>query len=169
MAAGSRFGLFEPKRLIKTRGWRRVGTAIVRWPAPIFAATAAVALIGLLTLPGYQPSYNDQKFIPKDIPGNVGFQAAARHFPQSAMSTPDILLIEADHDMRNPADLLILNKVSKAVFAVPGISKVQSITRPEGTPIAHTSTPFTLSMAQASQLLVSAVSKRAHERPAKTG
>ncbi len=153
MAAGSRFRLFEPKRAIQTRGWRRVGTAIVRWPAPIFAATSAVALIGLLTLPGYQPSYNDEKFIPKDIPGNVGFEAAARHFPQSAMSTPDILLIEADHDMRNPADFLILNKVSKAVFAVPGISNVQSITRPEGTPIAHTSTPFMLSMQQASQLL----------------
>ena len=142
MAAGSRFGLFEPKRLIRTRGWRRVGTAIVRWPAPIFVATLAVALIGLLTLPGYQPSYSDQKFIPKDIPGNVGFEAAARHFPQSRMTSPDILLIEADHDMRNPADFLILNKVAKAVFAVPGISNVQSVTRPEGTPIAHTTTPY---------------------------
>ena len=100
IAAGSRFRLFEPKRLIKTRGWRRLGTAIVRWPAPIFVATSVVALIGLLTLPGYKPSYNDQKFIPKEIPGNVGFEAAARHFPQSAMSTPDILLIESDHDMR---------------------------------------------------------------------
>ena len=84
MAAGSRFGLFEPKRAIKTRRWRRVGTAIVRWPAPIFVATLAIALIGLLTLPGYQPSYSDQKFIPKDIPANVGLTAAARHFPQSA-------------------------------------------------------------------------------------
>jgi len=153
LAAGSRFGLFEPKRLIRTRGWRRVGTAIVRWPAPILAASLAVALIGLLTLPGYQPSYSDQKFIPKDIPANVGFEAAARHFPVSRMASPDILLIEADRDMRNPADFLILNKVSKAVFAVPGISNVQSITRPEGKPIAHTSTPFALSMAQANQLL----------------
>src|SRR6202011_3675251 len=67
MAAGSRFGLFDPKRLIRSRGWRRIGTAIVRWPAPIFAATSAVALVGLLTLPGYDPSYSEQKFIPKDI------------------------------------------------------------------------------------------------------
>ena len=169
MAAGSRFGLFEPKRLIRTRGWRRVGTAIVRWPAPIFAATMAVALIGLLTLPGYQPSYSDQKFIPKDIPGNVGFEAAARHFPVSRMSSPDILLIEADRDMRNPADLLILNKVSKAVFAVPGIANVQSVTRPEGTPLAHTTTPYVLSLTQANQTPISAVPKRSHERHAETG
>ena len=153
MAAGSRFGLFESKRPIKTRRWRRVGTAIVRWPAPILVATLAIALIGLLTLPGYQPSYNDQKFIPKDIPASVGMTAAGRHFPQSRMTTPDILLIEADHDMRNPADFLVLNKLAKAVFAVPGISDVQAITRPEGTPIEHTSIPFMLSMQNASQKL----------------
>ena len=153
IAAGSRFSLFESKRPIKTRRWRRVGTAIVRWPAPILAATLAVALIGLLTLPGYQPSYNDQKFIPKDIPGNVGMTAAGRHFPQSRMMTPDILLIEADHDMRNPADFLVLNKLAKAVFAVPGISDVQAVTRPQGTPIEHTTIPFMLSMQNASQKL----------------
>jgi putative drug exporter of the RND superfamily len=153
MAAGSRFGLFDPKRVIKSRGWRRIGTAIVRWPAPIFAATMAVALIGLLTLPRYQPSYSDQKYIPRDLPGSVGFDVAARHFPESRMATPDILLIEADHDMRNPADFLVLNKLAKGVFAVPGISTVQAITRPEGTPIQHTSIPFILGMANTSQLL----------------
>ena len=159
MAAGSRFGLFEPKRAIKTRRWRRVGTAIVRWPAPIFVATLAIALIGLLTLPGYQPSYSDQKFIPKDIPANVGLTAAARHFPQSRMSTPDILLIESDHDMRNPADFLVLNKLAKAIFAVPGISNVQAVTRPEGTPIDHTSIPFMLSMQNTAQRLYSPFQK----------
>lgn len=37
-------------------------------------------MLGLLTLPGYKPSYNDQKYIPKDIPGNQGLAAAGRHF-----------------------------------------------------------------------------------------
>ena len=152
LAAGSRFGLFDPKRKISARGWRRVGTAIVRWPAPILAAACAVALIGLLTLPGYKPSYNDQRYIPKDIPANQGYAAAERHFTQSRMMMPDILLVEADHDMRNPADFLVLNKLAKGVFAVPGISMVQAITRPEGTPIEHTSIPFMLSMSQAGQL-----------------
>ena len=32
IAVGGRFRLFDPKRKIKVRGWRRVGTAIVRWP-----------------------------------------------------------------------------------------------------------------------------------------
>ncbi|OKH78587.1 RND family transporter [Mycolicibacterium sp.] len=153
IAAGSRFGIFDPKRMVITRRWRRVGTAIVRWPAPILVATIAIALIGLLTLPGYSPSYSDQKYIPQDIPANQGFAAAARHFPESKMTTPDLLLVEADHDMRNPADLLVLNKLAKAVFAVPGIASVQSVTRPEGTQIDHTSIPFMLSMSNASQQL----------------
>jgi RND superfamily putative drug exporter len=151
LAVGSRFGLFEPKRKIKVRGWRRVGTAIVRWPAPILVATLAVALVGLLTLPGYKPSYDEQKYIPKDIPANLGYEAAARHFPQSAMSAPEILLVEADHDLRDPADFLVLNKLAKAVLAVPGISKVQAVTRPEGTPLDHASIPYLLSAQQAGQ------------------
>jgi RND superfamily putative drug exporter len=152
LAVGSRFGLFEPKRKIRVRAWRRVGTAIVRWPAPILIATLAVALVGLLTLRGYKPSYDDQQFIPKDIPANQGYAAAARHFPKSAMSSPEILLVESDHDLRNPADFLILEKLAKGVLAVPGISKVQAVTRPEGTPIRHTTIPYMLSMQNAGLL-----------------
>jgi RND superfamily putative drug exporter len=151
LAVGSGFGLFDPKRRIGVRGWRRVGTAIVRWPVPILAATCAIALIGLLTLPGYKTSYNDRLYIPKDIPANLGYTAADRHFSQARMM-PEILMVESDHDMRNPADFLLLNKLAKGAFRVPGISRVQGITRPEGTPIEHTSIPFLISMQNASQL-----------------
>ncbi|MCV7089266.1 MMPL/RND family transporter [Mycobacterium interjectum] len=151
LTVGSRFGLFEPRRKINPRAWRRVGTAIVRWPAPILVASLAVTLVGLLTLPGYKPSYNDQKYIPKNIPGNLGYEAAARHFPPSAMMAPEILLVETDHDLRNPADFLVLEKLAKAVLAVPGISTVQAATRPEGTPMRHTSIPYMLSMQVAGQ------------------
>jgi len=152
LVAGGRIGLFDPKRKIKFRGWRRIGTAIARWPAPILIATLAVALIGLLTLPGYKPSYNDMKYLPSGIPGELGYEIAQRHFPQARMVAPEMLMIEANHDLRNSADFLVLNKLAKSVLAVPGISRVQAITRPQGTPIAHTSIPFMLSMAQASQL-----------------
>ena len=68
-------------------------------------------------------------------------------------------MVEADHDMRNPADFLVLNKLAKAIFAVPGISNVQAVTRPEGTPIDHTSIPFMLSMQTTSQRLYSPFQK----------
>ncbi|CAJ1579363.1 RND family transporter [[Mycobacterium] wendilense] len=151
LAVGGRFGLFEPKRRISGRRWRRVGTAVVRWPAPVLATACVVTLIGLLALPAYTTSYNDRLYVPQDIPANIGQAAAERHFPPPRMM-PDILLLEADHDMRNPADFLTLNKLAKNVFSVPGIAQVQSATRPEGAPIARTSIPFQLSLQSASQV-----------------
>src|SRR6202008_1742795 len=47
---GSRFGLFEKKGQSRGRLWRRVGTAVVRWPAPIFAVSAAVVLVGMVAV-----------------------------------------------------------------------------------------------------------------------
>ena len=148
LAVGSGFNLFDPARQIGFGRWRRIGTAIVRWPAPILVATIAVALVGLVTLPGYKTSYNDRAYIPKDIPANVGYAAADRHFTQARMM-PEILMIESDHDMRNPSDFLVLHRLAKGIFKVHGISRVQGITRPEGTPIQHTSIPFLLSMQNA--------------------
>ncbi|MDH6244461.1 RND family transporter [Mycobacterium sp. OTB74] len=150
ITAGSRLGLLDPAREIAFRRWRRIGTAIVRWPGPILVASLALALVGLLALPGYQTSYNDRDYVPKTIPSEMGNAAADRHFSQARMM-PEILMIEADHDMRNPADMLVMHKLAKAIFRVPGISRVQGITRPEGTPIEHTSIPFLISMQNAGQ------------------
>ena len=145
IVVGGRFGLFEPKHKTKTSGWRRVGTAVVRWPGPILAASIAVALVGLLALPSYTPAYNDRNYMPKDIPSNEGFSAADRHFPQARMN-PELLLLEADHDVRNSADMLVVERIAKSIFHIPGIGRVQTITRPLGTPMEHTSIPFSIGM-----------------------
>ena len=142
---GSRVGLYESKRPPQSRFWRRVGTAVVRWPAPIFVASLFVVLIGIVAIPGYKPAYNDRYYLPKDAPVNVGFAAADRHFTQARMN-PDILMVEADHDMRNPADMLVLNKISSNVMHTEGIAMVQNITRPLGIPIQHSSIPFQTSV-----------------------
>jgi RND superfamily putative drug exporter len=142
---GSRVGLFQSKRPPTSRFWRRVGVAVVRWPAPIFVASLFVVLIGIVAIPGYKPAYNDRYYLPDDAPVNIGFAAADRHFTQARMN-PDILMIEADHDMRNPADMLVLNKVSGNVMHTEGIAMVQNITRPLGIPIQHSSIPFQTSV-----------------------
>lgn len=152
LTVASHFGLFEPKRKMKTRSWRRVGTAVVRWPGPILIASTALALVGLIALPSYVTSYNDREYLPADIPANVGYAAADRHFPQARMN-PELLLIETDQDLRNSADMLVIDKVAKSVFRIPGVGRVQAITRPQGAPIEHTSIPFILSMSGATQTL----------------
>ena len=152
VVVASRFGMLEPKRAMRVRGWRKIGAAIVRWPGPILVATIALALVGLLTLPGYRTNYNDRNYLPADTPANEGYAAADRHFSQARMN-PEVLMVESDHDLRNSADFLVINKIAKAIFAVDGISRVQAITRPEGTPIEHTSIPFMIGMQGTTQKL----------------
>ncbi|MEA2484477.1 MAG: putative drug exporter of the superfamily, partial [Thermoleophilaceae bacterium] len=148
----SHFGLLDPKHKTRTRGWRRLGTAIVRWPGPILAVACALALIGLIALPGYKTSYDARPYLPASAPANIGYAAAERHFSQARLN-PELLMIETDHDMRDPADMLVLERVAKAILHTPGIALVQSITRPLGTPISHSSIPFQISSSSASQIM----------------
>jgi putative drug exporter of the RND superfamily len=134
----------DPKRSMRVRGWRKVGAAVVRWPGPILITTIAVSLIGLLALPGYKTSYNDRLYLPDDISSNQGYAAAERHFSPARLN-PEMLMIESNRDLRNPADFLVIEKIAKAIFQVDGIGRVQTITRPDGTPIENTSIPYAIS------------------------
>ena len=152
ITVASRFGMLEPKRAMRIRFWRRLGAAVVRWPGWILCLTILIALVGLVTLPGYQPSYNDRKYLPADLPANEGFAAAERHFPIARMN-PELLLVETDHDLRNSADFLVIERIAKAVTRVPGIGRVQAITRPEGKPLKYSTIPAQFSMGSTMQKL----------------
>ncbi|MDX1873143.1 MMPL family transporter [Mycolicibacterium sp. 120266] len=146
ISVATRFGkTLEPKRSARIRGWRKIGAVVVRWPGPILVATIALCLVGLVALPGYKTNYNDRNYLPDNLPAAEGYAAADRHFNQARMN-PELLMIESDHDLRNSADFLVIDKIAKAVFRTPGIGRVQAITRPQGTPIEHTSIPFQISM-----------------------
>ena len=101
---------------------------------------------------GIQAQLQRPEVHPQKYSREFGVRGRRATFLRVANDGPEILLIEADHDLRNSADLLILNRLAKAVFAVPGIASVQSITRPTGAPIPHTSIPFMLSMQNAGLL-----------------
>jgi len=81
----------------------------------------------------------------------VGYAAAERHFSKARLN-PELLMIETDHDLRNSTDMILLERVAKAVFHTDGIAQVQSITRPLGTPLDHTSIPFQISTQSAAQI-----------------
>ncbi|TGD86739.1 MMPL family transporter [Mycolicibacterium sp. CH28] len=153
IAVCSRFGrVLEPKGVGKQKLWHRVGTATVRWPGAVLVCAVAVALVGLLTLPGYHTTYNDRIYLPASVSANVGYAAAERHFSRAKMN-PDLLMVEADHDLRNPADFLVIDKIAKALARVHGIAQVQTITRPEGKPIEHATIPYSLSQNGTGQLM----------------
>ena len=102
------------------------------------------------------------------MPANVGYAAADRHFSPARMN-PELLMIESDHDLRNSADFLVIDKIAKAISAVPGIAEVQTITRPEGKPIEHTTIPFQLGHAERPADHESEVQPRTAGRHAQAG
>jgi RND superfamily putative drug exporter len=148
IAFASGFGLFDPKREFNYTRWRRLATAIVRWPAPILAISVILAIVGALGLMGFTPRYNDLYYLPESAASVQAYNAADQHFTQARLN-PDLLMLESDHDLRNPTDMLVLDKVAGAIFRVPGIERVQSITRPLGPPIEDGSIPFQLSVQSA--------------------
>lgn len=143
LALGSRFGVFEPKVKAGHGIWRKVGTVTVRWPGRILVVSSVVVMIGSITLPTYKPNYNDRIYIADDVPANQGYAAADRHFPVSKLNS-DMLMIESDHDMRNSTDMIALDKVAREVFHTPGAAMIQSVTRPLGTPLEHSSFTYTM-------------------------
>lgn len=149
----TRFGkILEPKRTKGARGWRRVGAATVRWPGAVLVMAIVLCLVGLLALPGYHTTYNDRIYLPADIPANVGQAAADRHFSEAKMN-PELVMVEADHDLRNPADFLVIDKIAKAMARVNGIAQVTTITRPDGKPIKHASLAYSMSQSSTGQLM----------------
>ena len=140
VTVASHFGLLEPKRAMRIRSWRKLGAVVVRWPAGVLFATIMITLIGLIAIPGYKPNYDDAKYLPAEMPANQGLAAAERHFPVARMN-PEVLLIETDRDLRNPTDFLVIDRITKAIYGVPGIGRVQSITRPTGRPLKYSTIP----------------------------
>ncbi|BBZ22528.1 RND family transporter [Mycolicibacter hiberniae] len=147
----SSFGLLDPKPAKRGGFWRRAGVSVVRWPGPIAVASLAIIMIGLVALPGFRPGYDDRKYLPADTPVNVAYAAAERHFSAARMA-PDITMVESEHDMRNPADMLVLDRVARNIMRVVGIGMIQDITRPLGIPLQHSSIPFQLSVSN--QLMI---------------
>ncbi|GKT31871.1 Siderophore exporter MmpL4, partial [Aduncisulcus paluster] len=138
---GSLFGLFDPKQRARAHLYRRIGASVVRWPKPILVASSAAVLVGAVFVPTYQVSYDDRAYQPSDAPAKEGFAAADRHFPPSKLFT-EMLMVESDHDMRNSADFISLDRVSKSLVRLPGVAMVQSITRPMGRALEHASLPY---------------------------
>jgi RND superfamily putative drug exporter len=54
-----------------------------------------------------------------------------RHFPPNRL-LPEIVSIETDHDLRNPAGVIAVERVARKIMEIPGIRMVQSASRPAG-------------------------------------
>lgn len=141
LTVGSLFGMFDPRTNVHGRLYRRIGASVVRWPVPILVASSAVVMLGAIFVPSYRQNYDDRQYQPAGAPANLGFQAADRHFPKSKLFS-EMLMVETDHDMRNSADFISLDRVARALIRLHGVAMVQGMTRPLGRALEHASIPY---------------------------
>lgn len=141
LTVGSLFGMFDPRTSTKGVLYRRIGASVVRWPVPMLVASTALVMLGAIFVPTYRQNYDDRQYQPASAPANLGFQAADRHFPKSKLFS-EMLMVETDHDMRNSADFISLDRVARALIRLHGVAMVQGMTRPLGRALEHASIPY---------------------------
>jgi RND superfamily putative drug exporter len=128
----SRRGLLEPRRPVIARRWRRIGVIVARWPGPVFVASAGLIIVLTVPLAGMRASWNEPSATPAGAESNRGYAAMGRHFPANQL-LPDVVTVEADHDLRNPPGLIAIERITRQLMAIPGVRMVQSASRPAGT------------------------------------
>lgn len=131
IALAGHLGWLEPRRSRTTRRWRRIGVSVARWPGPILTASLALILVAALPLTGLQVGWNEPAATPASAESSRGYQAADRHFPANHL-LPAVVTISTDHDIRNPAGLIAVERITRQIMAIPGVQSVQSASRPAG-------------------------------------
>ncbi|QUR67530.1 RND family transporter [Mycobacterium spongiae] len=132
IALASRAGLAKPPHRKRTlRRFRRLGTVVARWPAPILVGSGVFVLILLIALQGVPIGWDEAKATPRWAESNRGYQAVDDHFPPNQL-LPDTVTIETDHDIRNPAGLTAIERITAAIMAIRGVRMVQSASHPTG-------------------------------------
>ncbi|GAB7143820.1 RND family transporter [Mycobacterium riyadhense] len=123
--------LKPPARQRARRRLRRIGIYVARWPAPILVASGVLLFILMVGLPAVPIGWDESAATPANAESNRGYQAVDRHFAANQL-LPDVVTIQTDHDIRNPADLVALKQITAAIMAIPGVRMVLSASHPTG-------------------------------------
>ena len=131
MGLALRRGFLEPRPSTTWRRWRRVGAAVARWPGPILIAAGGLTLLAALPLAGIRVGWTEPAATPSAAESSRGYLASDRHFASNSL-LPDVVTIQADHDLRNPSGLIAVERITRQIVAIPGVRMVQSASRPDG-------------------------------------
>lgn len=131
MGLAVRRGFLEPRASAATRRWRRVGAAVARWPGPILVSAGGLILLVALPLTSLRIGWNEPAATPSSTESSRGYAATDRHFPPNSLLA-DVVTVQADHDLRNPAGLIAVERITHRLMAIPGVRMVQSASRPDG-------------------------------------
>jgi RND superfamily putative drug exporter len=113
------------------------GQAASPGPAPSVprAAVAAALVLAICALPviGMRWDLLDNKA----NGANPARTSGAQFLPGTSL--PDVVVVKSAHDLRDPAGLIAIDRVSHRLMDIPGVRKVQSAAWPGGVPWAEAS------------------------------
>ncbi|BBY43715.1 MMPL/RND family transporter [Mycolicibacterium celeriflavum] len=132
IALAGRRGRLEPRPSTGARRWRRIGVHVARWPAPILTASAVLIVVSAIPVAGLRIGWNEPAATPADTESNQGYAAADRHFGANHLLAT-VVNVAAPHDIRNPAGLIAVERITRQIMEIPGVRMVQSASRPAGT------------------------------------
>lgn len=134
LSLAGRRGWCEPRPTRVEKIWPRLADLVVTHPARMLVVSAAPLVALAAIAPLIDVSYDTRDSQTEATESNRGYALLDRHFPVNEI-LPDYVLIQADHDLRNPRDLALLERAAAAVAQEDGVVLVRSITRPLGEPI----------------------------------
>ncbi|ALG83784.1 MMPL family transporter [Gordonia phthalatica] len=130
-----RRGLAEPSPSTERR-WRHRGATIMR-RAGVYAAASLVFLVSCAALLlGHQTNWDESSMFVHANESTRGYDEVYDHYGVNAVAT-EYLIVRADHDLRNTADLAALELAADAVARLDTVDSVRSITRPDGRPLVE--------------------------------
>ncbi|QUG99407.1 RND family transporter [Saccharopolyspora erythraea] len=136
LAIAATRGWAKPRRSPENGRWTAIAERVVARPARVLAAGLVVLLLLAAFYPAARLSYDERAVQPAATDSNLGYGALGKHFPAGEI-LPEYVLVDSDHDMRNPQDLAALETAAANVAKVDGVRAVRGVTRPTGEPIAE--------------------------------
>ncbi|MFC3965312.1 MMPL/RND family transporter [Nocardia jiangsuensis] len=135
ISVAGRRGFLQPRPRPRTGRpdgrWRPIGTLVARWPGPALVGSMLVLILCALPAAQTRLGFDELAAIPESTEATAGFQAMDRHFPANSL-LPEIVFLRSEHDLRNPAGVIAVERVTRGIMEIPGIRMVQSASRPSG-------------------------------------
>ena len=111
-----------------SRIWSRVANLVTRRPVATFAVTLVLLVVFAAGTPSLKPSFNFIDGFPDSAESKIGAQIMDDSFGAGELAPTSIFVSTSDVD----GSLVDLDRLTQAVAAVPGVTRVSGPTRPTG-------------------------------------
>lgn len=112
---------------------RRLTALVYRHPQPALIVSAVVVIAVMTQLPRIDAVLASPQSAPPNSTAALGSTLAADHFGDDRLQ-PLSVVLRTDHDLRNPAGLLGIDRVTRRLIELPAATRVQSAAWPGGLP-----------------------------------